>query len=77
MLYMGVVHGYKTKASELTETLGKSLEDIGKLVVGGVVIGGVVNGAFEPSQLITGGSIIAFILILIGVWISTSDKKKE
>jgi len=67
----------KQKFRNVTETLGKSMEDIGKLVIGGVVIGGVVNGAFKPSQLITGGSIIASILILIGVWISTSDKKKE
>jgi uncharacterized membrane protein YraQ (UPF0718 family) len=41
----------KQKFRNVTETLGKALEDIGKLVVGGVVIGGVVNGNFEPGQL--------------------------
>jgi uncharacterized membrane protein YraQ (UPF0718 family) len=67
----------KQKTQNVIETLGKSLEDIGKLIVGGVVIGGVVNGNFNPGQLITGGSIIAFVLILAGVWLSTGDKKKE
>jgi hypothetical protein len=52
------------------------LEDIGKLVVGGVVIANVVNGNFKPAQLIGGGSIIALVLIVLGVWLGTNDKKE-
>ena len=64
------------KETTMKENVGKLLLDLGKLVVGGIIIGGILRGAVPQVILITGGTIAAAILFILGLLWTVREKKE-
>jgi hypothetical protein len=63
----------KQKRQKMLEGFGKVLIDVGKLAIGGLVFGGIIRGELGIAALILSGSIVAGILIFMGLWLSTNE----
>ncbi|MDR0457339.1 MAG: hypothetical protein LBH20_11740 [Treponema sp.] len=63
------------KQTTFREDAGKALLDLGKLVFGGIFIGGILRGEFPHYLLITGGFVVAFMFIIMGLLLGTKEKK--
>ena len=59
----------------MRKELGKVLIDIAKLVIGGVILAGLMRQDIPPVFLFTAGSLVASLLILIGLILITLDSK--
>ena len=58
--------------------VGKLLLDLGKLAVGGVIIGGILRGSVPSVILIVSGSVVAFILFILGLhWIAKEKQENK
>jgi len=64
------------KETTMKENVGKLLLDLGKLVVGGIIIGGILRGTVSQVILVTGGTIAAAILFILGLLWIVREKKE-
>jgi uncharacterized membrane protein YraQ (UPF0718 family) len=64
------------KETTMKENVGKLMLDLGKLAVGGIIIGGILRGTVSQVILITGGSVAAAILFILGLLLTVKEKKE-
>jgi len=61
----------------MKEELGKVLIDIAKLVIGGVILAGLMRQDIQPVLLFSIGGFIALLMIVLGLNLISSGKKKQ
>jgi prolipoprotein diacylglyceryltransferase len=61
----------------MRKELGKILIDIAKLVIGGVILAGLMRQDIEPVLLFTIGGIVSVLMILIGLFLVSWNKRSD
>ncbi|MDR3365375.1 MAG: hypothetical protein LBO71_00190 [Prevotellaceae bacterium] len=53
------------------DNIGKLCLDLGKLTFGSLVLGSILKGDIDKAYIIIGGSIVALILIVAGIFLTS------
>ena len=61
----------------MKKELGKILIDIAKLVIGGVILAGLMRQDIPPVYLFVVGSIVAALLIVVGLYYIKDNSNNE
>ena len=61
----------------MRKKLGEILIDIAKLVIGGVILAGLMRQDIPPLLLFTVGGIVAILMIIIGLALTSLNENKK